>query len=272
MRHQLKTGVIIEVDESGAVRAYASAGKAADGFNAKVALGSEDARKAYQRLVEAIEPYRRQLRVLDEQQEQLRAHLKAGTADQRSYASAMATISRERKQLEDTLQHGGAGIKTFTGLLSEGKDEALALGRSLSEGNFREAGSSLSGLARAGTEALKSLGPMGAAAVAAAAGIGALVAVSYRAEQEQTAFANALKLTNNAAGITATSFEALVQQVGESTGRFGEARETMLSLVQTGRFSGAALASTAEAIHVVAEASGRTRSEEHTSELPSLMR
>src|SRR3546814_2837667 len=80
----------------------------------------------------------------------------------------MATISRERKQLEDTLQHGGAGIKTFTGLLSEGKDEALALGRSLSEGNFREAGSSLSGLARAGTEALKSLGPMGAAAVAAA--------------------------------------------------------------------------------------------------------
>src|SRR3546814_12626422 len=83
MSQQLKTGVIIEGDESGAVRAYASAGKAADGFNAKVALGSEDARKAYQRLVEAIEPYRRQLRVLDEQQEQLRAHLKAGTADQR---------------------------------------------------------------------------------------------------------------------------------------------------------------------------------------------
>src|SRR3546814_9912597 len=74
---QLKTRVIIEGDESGAVRAYASAGKAADGFNAKVALGSEDARKAYQRLVEAIEPYRRQLRVLDEQQEQQigRAHV-----------------------------------------------------------------------------------------------------------------------------------------------------------------------------------------------------
>lgn len=100
-------------------------------------------------------------------------------------------------------------------------------------------------------------------AIGGVVGAIATLGASYITGAQQSAdFAKAITLTGNAAGITEGQFNSLAKTIASSTGTaIGGARETLQSLVASGRFSGAALESTARATQGLARVTGQSSDE-----------
>ncbi|WP_292223929.1 phage tail length tape measure family protein [Brevundimonas sp.] len=123
------------------------------------------------------------------------------------------------------------------------KDLGAALGRMAGDAVTGRA--SLDGLATNGERAGRALWSMGGRA-ALLGGIltGVIVTVGLLAkafrdgERDSNKFANAIAITGNYAGITTAQYETMVKAVqGGANSGFGTARQTLLGLVSTGKFT-----------------------------------
>lgn len=98
---------------------------------------------------------------------------------------------------------------------------------------------------------------LGIAAVAAV--VGTIGYIFLNGQKEATAFKNALTLTGNFAGMTADKFRDLTQSVADySKVSRGAARETLLAIVSTGQFQGAAINEVAKATLTLAKLTGKS--------------
>lgn len=131
-------------------------------------------------------------------------------------------------------------------------------------------GSQLSGTFGGAGAALRALGTVFTGVRIAIGGVvGAVAGIAFAMHQgaeESLALRRAIVLTGNAAGITEGQFNEMAESIAESTNTtVGSARETLQSLVASGRFSGEALDSAAKAVQTLAKATGQSRDEIITS-------
>lgn len=90
---------------------------------------------------------------------------------------------------------------------------------------------------------------------------GGLALAAFQGSEEVAKFNRTLAITGNAAGLTADRFRTLSRDIADSTNTgIGGAKDTLLELAATGRLSGEALRSTAEAAQRLALATGDSAS------------
>lgn len=89
--------------------------------------------------------------------------------------------------------------------------------------------------------------------------VGGVALAFAEGASQSTAFAKAITLTGNAAGITEGQFNSLAGTISQSTNSaIGGTRETLQALVASGRFSGEALATTARATQLLSKVTGES--------------
>jgi len=76
--------------------------------------------------------------------------------------------------------------------------------------------------------------PAGLGITAGVASIGALVAAYVSAEREADNFTRAIYATGQQGAITSSQLEAMAEQVGESTGSYGDAAKAIIVLANSG--------------------------------------
>lgn len=147
-------------------------------------------------------------------------------------------------QLNDLFVQIASGGNPFIALLQQG---------SQLNGTFGGVGGTFRALAQVFTPLRLALG-------GAAAAVAALGAAFVIGEGQSVAFARAITLTGNAAGITEGQFNDMAASIAESSNTtIGSARETLQSLVASGRFSGEALNQAAQAVQTLSRATGQSR-------------
>jgi Prophage tail length tape measure protein len=129
---------------------------------------------------------------------------------------------------------------------------------------FIQQGSQLSFIYGGAGNALKAVAalftPLVVGAGLAAAGVGALGLAWLKGQEQSAQFNRAILLTGGYAGLTAGQFESMAGRIsGAVDGSIGGAKETLLGLVSTGKFTGDSLEPVAVAIEKVAALTGKTR-------------
>jgi phage-related minor tail protein len=114
------------------------------------------------------------------------------------------------------------------------------------------------------------ISPMVVGIAAGAAAFGTLAFAAYKGRSEQTELTRSLVLTGNAAGVTATSVQAMSQNIAAASGQsVGAVRELAQTFISTGRFGPAALDAVTRAASTLQKASGQT-SEEVTKQFEKM--
>lgn len=180
--------------------------------------------------------------------QQLNATTKAGTAEMTAAFRGMSSqLQSAASQTSSSMGSMANSVRNAGGALEQTAHSSTALRRELIvmahesiTGNFTRLGGSVMVLA----ERWQALGAVlanpvtwGFAAAAAAAGL--LIAASIQANQEEAHLANMLSLTGQYAGITSSQFREMAQQVGgQTTTSVAAARNVLMQLASTGRFTG----------------------------------
>ena len=92
----------------------------------------------------------------------------------------------------------------------------------------------------------------------AAAAAGALFLAWKQGSDEATSFRQALALTGNAAGVTATQMQAMALAISQSVGTQHEAAAALAEVARTGKFTGDQLREVAEAAVALSHATGQS--------------
>lgn len=171
---------------------------------------------------------------------------KLGTAQGAAAASTQQSAHHTAQlsaQLQDLFVQIQAGGSPLTALIQQGSQLSAVFG------GF---GPALRAVGSLITPTVVGLG-------AAAAAIGSVGLAFVQGSRESKAFADALALTGNAAGVTEGRVNAMALSIGERTlAGVGTAREALQSLVASGRVSGAAIEATAGAVAALSRATGET--------------
>lgn len=117
---------------------------------------------------------------------------------------------------------------------------------------------SFGGVVPAARALLGAVSPVAVVLGASATAIGAVALASYQAYQEMRAYQFALIATGTTAGVTAGELASMADQVGEATGKFGQADDAMLVLAQSGKLTGDVLQTAAKAAVDLATLTGES--------------
>ncbi len=186
----------------------------------------------------------------------LHAQGKAGVASAQQMANGMRMLPM---QMTDVVTSLASGMPLWMVLIQQGgqlKDSFGGIGpmfQGLAQG-IRAAGVAIMA------------NPV-VAVVAALAVVATTAAVAFNSGSKESAeFANSLKLTNNAAGLTATSYEQLVRSAQDATGATaGAARDAAAAAAASGEFGQASIGPAITAITAYAQATGKTAEEAATN-------
>lgn len=163
-----------------------------------------------------------------------------------------------------------AGVTALGGALSEiakqqeniaeNSDSAIdgISGTAENVNNLSEAADTVKGAA---TGVTSSTAAMVGGFLAAAAALAALAVAYKQGSDEQTAYAKALILTGNAAGVTTDQLADLARQVGSETGTIHDAADALTQFAATGKFASSQLGELATAALNFEDATGKAVSE-----------
>lgn len=166
-------------------------------------------------------------------------------------STSIAAIAKSEQALNNL---GGAG-----GFSARAIRELVVIIREFSRGDF----SRLAGSASIELQAVGALGAVISALpwIAAAAGAVTFAVAIDRGQEQLAKFNNALQLTSQFTGLTASQLDALGHSIGgETSTSIGKADQALLSLVQSGKVSGDAIASVGEAATIMSRLTGESAS------------
>lgn len=196
-----------------------------------------------------FEPYIAELKKAEKEYDNLK--LKSGDATNqlmkngmtaKQYAAALRGVPAQFTDIVVSLQSGQAPL---TVLLQQGgqlKDMFGGVG-----GAFKALGGYVLGL-------INPLTVMGA--TLAAVGVAA-----YQGASEQREFENALIATNSACGMTSSQLMSLAQDVGSTTGKYGEAAEAAAAFAASAKFDSASIEAGMKGISDMAMVTGKSVTE-----------
>lgn len=187
-------------------------------------------------------------------------------------ANPLLVLIQQGGQIKDSF--GGIGntfdvlggkVKNFFGSLTgfniaENSDSAIdgISGTAESVNNLSEAADIVKGAA---TGVTLSTAAMVGGFLTAAAALAALAAAYKQGSDEQTAYAKALILTGNAAGVTTDQLADIARQVGSETGTIHDAADALTQFAATGKFASSQLGELATAALNFEDATGKAVSE-----------
>jgi lambda family phage tail tape measure protein len=205
-----------------------------------------------QTLLGKISPAMAALQKLDDQQEQLNKHRKAGTIGDDEFKTYSADIDAARQKIK------GLGDETskFSLGTKGARENVLQLGNALAEGNMRVAAHNLLEIGTsAGTSALRLAAIL--APLAAVAAIVATLGIAYhKGSEEADSYNKSLITTGSAAGLSADQLGALARQVSATVGTTGAAAEVLATLAANGKIAGESFGAITQAAVGMQEASG----------------
>lgn len=143
------------------------------------------------------------------------------------------------------VQAGIDGEHSFQRMILSGgvfRELIVLIHESLIMGNWSRFGGSMMVLAERTGVSTAIFTAMGLSVIGAATSVIALTAAMFEGERQSTAFARAISLTGDFAGITEGQFNQMAESIGtEIPGSVLKARSAMLDLIKTGQFSGQTL-------------------------------
>lgn len=164
------------------------------------------------------------------------------TADVTSLGGALSDIAKQQENIaenSDSAIDGISGTAESVNNLSEAADTVKV----------------------AATGVTSSTAAMVGGFLAAAAALAALAVAYKQGSDEQTAYAKALILTGNAAGVTTDQLADLARQVGSETGTIHDAADALTQFAATGKFASSQLGELATAALNFEDATGKAVSE-----------
>lgn len=117
---------------------------------------------------------------------------------------------------------------------------------------------SFGGVVPAARALVGAINPVAVAVGAGAAAIGAIATAAYQGYQEMQRFERALISSGGVAGITGGQLADMAAQVGEATGRYGDAAAAAAGLAASGKVTGDTLQAATQAAVDLAELTGRS--------------
>lgn len=239
-RLQAESDALVGVNQQGAKAAK----EAAEATGAQA--------EGLQTLLGKISPAMAALQKLDDQQEQLNKHRKAGTIGDDEFKTYSADIDAARQKIK------GLGDETskFSLGTKGARENVLQLGNALAEGNMRVAAHNLLEIGTsAGTSALRLAAIL--APIAAVAAIVATLGIAYhKGSEEADSYNKSLITTGSAAGLSADQLGALARQVSATVGTTGAAAEVLATLAANGKIAGESFGAITQAAVGMQEASG----------------
>ncbi len=154
------------------------------------------------------------------------------------------------------------GKHSFAQMIASGgvfRELIVLIHESLIMGNYSRFGGSMMVLAEKTGMSAAIFTVLGAAVLGTVGALGALGAAFIEGELQSTRFARAMSLTGGIAGVTEGQFNAMAETIGSNIpGSVLTARNALQDLVSTGAFTGATLASVAQAAVMFSQYSGET--------------
>jgi hypothetical protein len=185
------------------------------------------------------------------QLEKLRAYITAGVSeDTISKVFSSAAISSLNGTGEALENVGRAGANAGAGM-SRATSEGVVMIREISRGNFTRLAGSFSIFAQAVGATINPLTILAATAVAFAVGVA-------KGSLEQDKFNNALIETGNYAGLTGASLDKLAHSAAGTEGSLRQAKESVLKLAESGKFTAEQIGTISEAAVLMERATGKS--------------
>ncbi len=172
----------------------------------------------------------------------------AATGEQAAAEESAAVATGRHADAEAGLQAklvSGQSVREETALL----DEALA-------GRYRRMPGTLAVLGSRAGITQKLFSGVGGAAVAVAVGLAVMTAAVIKGEKEEDAFNRALEATGGYLGVTRGDFRQMEEDMAGSVVTIGAAKEALVAVAQTGRFSGQQLLEVGRGAAAMAELTG----------------
>lgn len=175
-------------------------------------------------------------------------------------ADGTRLTAAEVRALGDALDKTGEDVDRFGQSGEQAGRRLAAAGRDIAQGDWRGAAANMGEFAaRTGAVQTAATG-MGAALGLATTVVAAFGVAIYQAREETERQANALLLTGNYAGLVGGQLNQMAREAaGSINGTVGGVRQTMESLVASGRVTGQSLDAVAKAVELVSQISGRSR-------------
>lgn len=214
-----------------------------------------------QALLGKINPAIAAIQRLDEQQELLNQHFKAGNIKEVDYKAFSADIDAARVKQKGFNDEAGKSGGVFDKLklgTRQAQENVVQLGNAFSTGDIGSGVRAIAQLgAGAGSSALGLLALVGPI-VAVTAVLGALTYAYYQGSEETKAYNNALILTGNYAGTSAGQLSDMAREVSASVGTTGDAAASLAKLAGSGVIAGNSFKEIAEAAAAMEEATGKS--------------
>ena len=154
------------------------------------------------------------------------------------------------------------GEHSFAQMIASGgvfRELIVLIHESLIMGNYSRFGGSMMVLAEKTGMSAAIFTVLGGAVLGTVGALGALGAAFIEGELQSTRFAKAMSLTGGIAGITEGQFNTMAETIGSNVpGSVLKARTALQDLISTGAFTGATLASVAQAAVLFSQYSGET--------------
>ncbi|MFJ7792332.1 phage tail tape measure protein [Pseudomonas sp. NPDC096950] len=214
-----------------------------------------------QALLGKINPAIAAIQRLDEQQELLNQHFKAGNIKEVDYKAFSADIDAARVKQKGFNDEAGKSGGVFDKLklgTRQAQENVVQLGNAFSTGDIGSGVRAIAQLgAGAGSSALGLLALVGPI-VAVTAVLGALTYAYYQGSEETKDYNNALILTGNYAGTSAGQLSDMARQVSATVGTTGDAAASLAKLAGSGVIAGDSFKEIAEAAAAMEDATGKS--------------
>lgn len=184
---------------------------------------------------------------------------KAVSQAQTDATNSVAKTTAAMKAHGAEAKGAAAAVHSFSFETAASKRELLVLAHELSQGNFKRFGGSLLVLAEQTGAASVLFSATGLAVLGLTAAVGGVALAYYKAYEDQQAFNRSLILTNNAAGLTNSTFKELAQSIAAANGHnvsSSQSRDALQATVSTGRFGPESVAPVASAVATISKLTG----------------
>ncbi|WP_433738205.1 phage tail tape measure protein [Pseudomonas putida] len=269
----------LEALEDAGLRTQPALSKAGTGME-KMGKGAEkagksigDARTELEQLLGQIDPVTRRLGELDKQEQALAKHRKEGKIDADTYTEYQAKITETRNALSgfraDMTKTGISAKQTaaaLRGVPAQFTDIAVSLqGGQNPLTVFLQQGGQLKDMFGGAGPAAKALGGyvLGLANpfTVTAAAVGTLGLAYYQGSKEADAYSQALILTGNAAGTSASAIGSMAANVSRSVGTIGAASVVLAQLAGSSKIPASSFEMIATAALKMEDATGKAASQ-----------
>lgn len=170
--------------------------------------------------------------------------------------AAQLGVAESAAPLIAAMKNAESGAHKMNFATAGARKEMLVLAHEASTGAWKNFGGSLMVLGER-TDALAAImSPAGLAVGALVTALGTAALAAFKGAEEESRFNQAIIMTGSYAGLTRGNLEGMADAIALSGNNVGKAKEALLALAESGKFTGGQIAAIAPAVTEMAEYTG----------------